>query len=106
MFPITLKGTTVHECQQPGQVANHARRTEVIASRSELLSLHCPRHLLLLALLPACAGSQVIMRQDCSAYAEEPLRTVGLLEAAHQYSLQDVCPSTGTPILTLLPTQE
>ena len=41
MFPITLKGTTVHECQQPGQVANHARRTEVIASRSELLSLHC-----------------------------------------------------------------
>ena len=84
----------------------HAHDTEVIASRSELLSLHCPRHLLLLALLPACAGSQVIMRQDCSAYAEEPLRTVGLLEAAHQYSLQDVCPSTGTPILTLLPTQE
>ena len=26
------------------------------ASRSELLSLHSPRHLLLLALLPACAG--------------------------------------------------
>ena len=46
------------------------------------------------------------MRQDCSAYAEEPLRTVGLLEAAHQYSLQDMCPSTGTPIPTLLPTQE
>ena len=84
----------------------HAHDTEVIASRSELLSLHCPRHLLLLALLPACAGSRVIMRQDCSAYAKEPLRTVGLLEAAHQYSLQDVCPSTGTPILTLLPTQE
>ena len=83
-----------------------AHRTEVIASRSELLSLHCPRHPLLLALLPACAGSRVIMRQDCSAYAEGPLRTVGLLEAAHQYSLQDVCPSTGTPILTLLPTQE
>ena len=41
MFPITLKGTTVHECQQPGQVANHARRTEVIASRSGLLSLRC-----------------------------------------------------------------
>ena len=82
------------------------RRAEVIASRSELLSLHCPRHLLLLALLPACAVSQVIMRQDCSAYAKEPLRTVGLLEAAHQYSLQDVCPSTGTPIPTLLPTQE
>ena len=84
----------------------HAHDTEVIASRSELLSPHCPRHPLLLALLPACADSQVIMRQDCSAYAEEPLRTVGLLEAAHQYSLQDVCPSTGTPILTLLPTQE
>ena len=49
----------------------HAHRTEVIASHSELLSLHCPRHLLLLALLPACAGLQVIVRQDCSAYAEE-----------------------------------
>ena len=84
----------------------HAHDTEVIASRSELLSLHCPRLPLLRALLPACVGSQVIMRQDCSAYAEEPLRTVGLLEAAHQYSLQDVCPSTGTPILTLPPTQE
>jgi hypothetical protein len=74
-----------------------AHRTGVIASRSELLSLHCPRHLLLLALLPACAGSQVIMRQDCSAYAAEPLRTAGLLEAAHQYSLQDVCRSARTP---------
>ena len=74
-----------------------ARRTEVIASRSELLSLHCPRHLLLLALLPACAVSQVIMRQDCSAYAEEPLRTVGLLEAAHQYSVQDMHGSARTP---------
>ena len=84
----------------------HAHDTEVIASRSELLSLHCPRHLLLLALLPACAGSQVIMRQDCSAYAEEPLRTVGLLEAAHQYSLQDMCGSASTPVPTLLPTQE
>ncbi len=31
-----------------------ARHAEVIASRSELLSLHCPRHLLFLALLPAC----------------------------------------------------
>ena len=58
----------------------HAHHTEVIASRSELLSLHCPRHLLLLALLPACADSQVIMRQETSAYAEEPLRTVGLLD--------------------------
>ena len=83
-----------------------ARRTEVIAFRSELLSLHCPRHLLLLALLPACAGSQVIMRQDCSAYAEEPLHTEGLLEAAHQYSLQDMCGSACTPVPTSLPTQE
>ena len=48
----------------------------------------------------------IIMRQDCSAYAEEPLRTVGLLEAAHQYSLQDMCGSASTPIPTLLPTQE
>jgi hypothetical protein len=84
----------------------HARRTEVIASRSELLSLHCPRHPLLRALLPACAGPQVITRQDCSAYAAEPLRTAGLLEAAHQYSLQDVCGSARTPIPTALPTQE
>ena len=67
---------------------------------------HCPRHPFLLALLPACAGSQVIMRQDCSAYAEEPLRTVGLLEAAHQYSLQDLCGSACTPIPTPLPIQE
>ena len=84
----------------------HAHRPEVFASRSELLSLHCPRHLLFLALLPACGGLQVIMRQDCSAYAEEPLRTEGLLEAAHQYSLQDMCGSACTPIPTTLPTQE
>ena len=64
--------------------------TEVTASRSELLSLHCPRHPLLLALLPACAISRVIMRQETSAYAEEPLRTVGLQEAAHQYRVQDI----------------
>jgi hypothetical protein len=83
-----------------------ARHTGVIASRSELLSPHCPRRPLLLALLPALAGSQVIMRQDCSAYAEGPLRTVGLLEAAHQYSLQDVCRSASTPVPAILPTQE
>ena len=75
----------------------HARHPEVIASRSELLSLHCLRQPLLLALLPACAGSQFIMRQDCSAYAAEPLRTAGLLEAAHQYSLQDMCGSACSP---------
>ena len=46
------------------------------------------------------------MRQNFSAYAEEPLRTAGLLEAAHQYSLQDVCGSARTPIPTALPTQE
>ena len=84
----------------------HARHTEVIASRSELLSLHCPRHLLFLALLPALGGSQVITRQDCSAYAEEPLRTAGLLEAAHQYSLQDMSGSARTPTPAALPTQE
>ena len=92
--------------QQKRREVVHARHIEVIASCSELLSLHCPRHPLLLALLPALAGAQVIMRQDCSAYAEEPLRTAGLLEAAHRYSLQDICRSTCTPILTLLPTQE
>ena len=74
-----------------------AHHTEDIAFCSKLLSLHCPRHSLLLALLPACAGSQVIMRQDCSAYAAEPLHTAGLLEAAHQYSLQDMCRSARTP---------
>ena len=90
---------------QPG-IEQRFHHTEVIASCSELLSLHCPRHPLLLALLPACAGSQVIMRQDFSAYAVEPLRTVGLLEAAHQYSLQDMWGSARTPILTALPIQE
>ena len=83
-----------------------AQHTEVIASCSELLSLHCPRHPLFHAQLPAWGGSQVIMRQETSAYAEEPLRTVGLLEAAHQYSLQDMCGSAGTPTPAILPTQE
>ena len=83
-----------------------AHRAEVIASCSELLSLHCPRHPLLRALLPACADPQVFTRQDCPAYAGEPLHTVGLLEAAHQYSLQDMCGSTRTPIPTSLSTQE
>ena len=83
-----------------------AHHTEVIAFRSELLSLHCPRHPLLHALLPACADPQVFTRQDCPAYAGEPLHTVGLLEAAHQYSLQDMCGSTRTPIPTSLSTQE
>ena len=84
----------------------HARHTEVIASCSELLSLHCPRHPLLRALLPACADPQVFTRQDCPAYAGEPLHTVGLLEAAHQYSLQDMSGSTRTPVPTTLSTQE
>ena len=83
-----------------------ARHTEVIAFRSELLSLHCPRHPLLHALLPACAYPQVFTRQDCPAYAGEPLHTVGLLEAAHQYSLQDMGRSTRTPIPTSPSTQE
>ena len=84
---LAQRNTT--SCNKRGVVVR-ARHTEVTASRSELWSLHCPRHLLFLALLPACDGSQVIMRQDCSAYAAEPLRTAGLLEAAHQYSLQDM----------------
>ena len=83
-----------------------ARHTEVIASRSELLSLHCPRHPLFHAQLPAWGVSQVIMRQETLAYAEEPLRTVGLQEAAHQYSLRDVCGSTRTPTLPTLHTPE
>ena len=41
-----------------------------------------------------------------SAYAAEPLRTAGLLGAAHQYSLQDVCGSARTPIPTELLTHE
>ena len=36
-------------------------RTEVSAFPYELLSMHCPRHLLLLALLPASADLQVVM---------------------------------------------
>ena len=84
----------------------HARHAEVTASRSELLSQHCRRHPLLRALLPACARAQVIMHQDFSAYAEEPLRTAGLLEAAHQYGLQDVRRSASTPNPTSLPIQE
>ena len=75
-----------------------AHHTEVTASCSELLSLHCPRHPLFLALLPACDITRVIIRQETSAYAEEPLRTVGLLEAAHQYSLQDMHRSACTPV--------
>ena len=84
----------------------HAHHTEVIASRSELLSLHCPRHPLFHAQLPAWGVSQVIMHQETLAYAEEPLCTVGLLEAAHHFSLQDLCGSACTPVPTLLPTQE
>ena len=98
---VLVKCTNNAKCKE----VEHAHHTEVIASCSELLSLHCPRHPLLLALLPALAGAQVIMRQDCPAYAAEPLRTAGLLEAAHQYSLQDVCGSARTPIPTELPTQ-
>ena len=75
-----------------------AHHTGVIASCSEPLSLHCLRHQLLVALLPALTDLLVIMHQDCAAHAVEPLHTVGLLEAAHQYSLQDLNGSTSTPI--------
>jgi hypothetical protein len=77
-----------------------AHHAEVIAPCSELLSLHCLRHQLLVALLPAFPDLLVIMRQDCTAYVREPLHTVGLrlLGAAHQYSLQDVRRSTSTAV--------
>ena len=42
-----------------------ARHVEVIASRSELLSLHCPQHLLFLALLPACDSPATVCRLSC-----------------------------------------
>ena len=63
-----------------------ARRGQLIASRSDVLFLHCLWHLLFLALLPACDIPKVIMSLDCSAYAAEPLSTAGVPEAAHQYS--------------------
>ena len=94
----------IHSCPKCTEVVQ-SRHTEGIASCSGLLSLHCLRHPLLLALLPACAGSQVIMRQDCSAYAKEPLRTVGLLEAAHQYRVQDIHGSVSATTHTQPPTK-
>ena len=107
--PVTI-GARMEVVSQPRQQNRRevvrARHTEVIAFRSELLSLHCPRHPLLHALLPACADPQVFTRQDCPAYAGEPLHTAGLQEAAHQYSLQDMGRSTRTPIPTSLSTQE
>ena len=33
----------------------------------------------------------VVMHWDISSYVEKPLHTAGLLQAAHQHSLQDVC---------------
>jgi hypothetical protein len=47
----------LHLIKQKRREVAHARHTEVIASCSELLSLHCPWHPLLLALLPALAGA-------------------------------------------------
>ena len=55
-----------------------------------------------LALLPACADPQVITRQDCSAYAAEPLRTAGLLEAAPRYNTETLTQN----LLCLIQTQE
>ena len=51
----------------------HVHQTEVVAFRSELLSLRCPQHPVSLAPFPACADSRIIMRQDCSTHAEDPL---------------------------------
>ena len=100
------KGACGEQTEEKRKWVVLARHTEVIASRSELLSLHCPRHPLFHAQLPAWGVSQVIMRQETSTYVEEPLRTVGLQEAAHQYSLRDMCGSTRTPTLPTLHTPE
>ena len=57
---------------------------------SELLSQHCRERLLLLALSPACVDAQVMMCQDSTACATEPLHTACLRRAAHLCRLQDV----------------
>ena len=83
----------------------HAKCYEVVSTHwsegipfcSELLSLHCPRELLFLALLPACGGAQLMIRQEFSAYAKDPLQAEGLLEAAHQYSPKAITRSVNTP---------
>jgi len=84
--------------EQKCRTVIQAHHTGVIAPCSEPLSLHCLRHQLLVALLPALSDLLVIMHQDCTAHAMEPSHTVGLLEAAHQYSLQDLNGFTSTPI--------
>ena len=80
--------------------------TAVIAFRSDLFSLHYPRHPLLLALLPTCASTQVFRRQVCRAYVLETLRTMDLQGASHQYELQDVHELTNIPDPASLPIQE
>ena len=40
------------------------------------------------ALLPACASSQIITRQDTTAYATVPLRTAGLIEESCPHEQQ------------------
>ena len=83
----------------------HAKCYEVVSTHwsegipfcSELLSLHCPRELLFLALLPACGGAQLMIRQEFSAYAKDPLQAEGLLEAAHQYSPKAIIRSATIP---------
>jgi hypothetical protein len=46
------------------------------------------------------------MHQDFSVYTKEPLCTADLLEAVHQYSMQDIHGSAHTPNSTSLSTRE
>ena len=88
------------------RMVTHAHHTEVIASCSELLSLHCLRPSLLGAVLPPSPSPGMIRRQDCSAYAEEPLRTAGLLRGSSSVQfarLAWVCECSHS---TAFPTQE
>ena len=73
-----------------GTCSEHRGRLQAC---SELLSLHCPQHQLLLALLPACASSQVFNCQGITAYAMETLQTTCLNGVSHQHAMQDVASS-------------
>ena len=53
--------------------------------------------MLFLALLPACGDAQLMIRQEFSAYAKDPLQAESLLEAAHQYSPEALTRSASTP---------
>ena len=53
--------------------------------------------MLFLALLPACGDAQLMICQEFSAYAKDPLQAESLLEAAHQYSPEALTRSVSTP---------